>query len=138
MNPTVILGGTALLLLWGVWGLVAKFATNEIGMQVVIWGQVASLALFPFYFVLFKDLLPVQWNGIGIAWGLLAGALGISGTIVLYLLLRSAPTSIVIPISALYPVVTVVLAYIFLREELSLTRIIGVVCAVAAVWLLSA
>jgi drug/metabolite transporter (DMT)-like permease len=39
--------------------------------------------------------------------------------------------------SALYPVVTVVLAYIVLHEALSPPRILGVLFAVVAIWLLT-
>jgi transporter family protein len=54
-----------------------------------------------------------------------------------YVLLRVAPASIVVPLSALYPVVTVVLAYFFLHEDLSLPRVAGVACALVAIWLLT-
>lgn len=137
MNNAVLFGGLALLLLWGMWGVAAKIAIKEIGIQVVVWSQVASLALFPLYFVFFKDLMPLNLSRVGVPWALLTGALGVSGTLILYLLLRAAPTSIVIPISALYPIVTVVLAYFFLQEELSPQRLLGVVLALAAIWLLS-
>lgn len=138
MNNIVLIGGLAMLLAWGVWGIAAKLAIKEIGMQALLWGQAAALGLFPLYFLLFKELLPLQFNSLGIAWSVCAGALGVLGTMVLYLLLRAAPTSVVIPLSALYPVVTVVLAYVFLHEELSLPRVLGVVCALAAIWLLTA
>jgi transporter family protein len=137
MNNAVLLGGVVLLLMWGVWGIAAKMAIKEVGLQVLVWSQVAALALFPLYFLLFKELLPIKLSGPGIGWALVAGALGVLGTLILYLLLRAAPTSIVIPLSALYPVVTVVLAYFFLHEEMPPTRILGVVCALAAIWLLT-
>jgi transporter family protein len=137
LNSTVLIGGTVLLLLWGAYGIAAKIAVHEIGLQVLIWSQVASLALFPAYFFLFKELLPIKIDGAGIAWALGAGVLGVAGSVILYVLLRDAPASVVIPISALYPVVTVVLAFIFLREELSLARVAGIALAVIAIWLLS-
>jgi transporter family protein len=137
MNLPVLLGGLGMFLAWGVWGLTAKVAVKEIGLQLLVWGQLANLALFPLYFVFFRELLPLKWDAIGIGWALLTGALGALGTLFLYLTLRAAPTSIVIPLSSLYPIVTVILAYIFLHEEISPTRILGVVCAIAAVWLLT-
>ena len=137
LNSTVLVGGIALLLLWGAYGIAAKIALNAIGLQVLIWSQVASLVLFPTYFLLFKELLPLKLDGAGIAWALGAGVLGVSGGVVLYLLLRDAPASMVIPISALYPVVTVILAFLFLHEELSWSRVAGIALAVIAIWLLS-
>jgi transporter family protein len=137
MNTTLLLGGAAMLLFWGVWGVVVKLATQEIGMQALIWGQLGAFGVFPFYFLIFKEMLPLELKAGTIALSVVAGALGVLGTMVFYLLLRAAPASVVVPISALYPVVTVVLAYIFLHEQLSITRIAGVVFALAAIWLLS-
>jgi bacterial/archaeal transporter family protein len=137
MNGAVLLGGVAMLIAWGVWGLAAKVATNQIGMQALLWGQIAAVALFPVYFLVFKELLPLKIDAGSIAWAIFAGALGVFGTMMLYVLLRAAPASIVIPLSALYPVVTVLLAFFFLHEELSFQRIIGIVFALAAIWLLS-
>ncbi len=137
MNTTLLLGGAAMLLFWGVWGIVVKLVTKEIGMQALVWGQLGAFGIFPFYFLIFKEMLPLQLNLGTIALSVAAGALGVLGTMVFYILLRAAPASVVVPISALYPVVTVILAYFFLHEQLSLTRIAGVVCALAAIWLLS-
>ncbi len=136
MNSSVLMGGIVLLLVWGAFGVVAKIAMHEIGLQVLIWSQVASLALFPIYFFLFKELLPVKIDGAGIAWALGAGFLGVAGGVVFYLLLRVAPANVAVPISALYPVVTVILASLFLHEELSVTQLAGIALAVIAIWLL--
>ncbi len=137
MNWAVLAGGLGMFLAWGIWGITAKIAVKQIGLQLLIWGQLATLLLFPLFFLLFKELLPLKIDATGIAWALLTGALGTLGTLFLYLTLRAAPASVVVPLSALYPVVTVILAYIFLQEELSLTRLLGVACALAAVWLLA-
>ncbi len=138
MNGTIIIGGAAILLLWGGFGFAAKIAIERIGLQNLIWSQIVSLVMFPTYFVLFKDMLPLKLDGTGIAWAIAAGACGLGGGVVLNVLLRSAPASVVVPISALYPVVTVTLAYFFLNEQLSFTRLIGIGCAVLAIWLLTA
>jgi bacterial/archaeal transporter family protein len=137
MNLPILAGGIGMFLAWGVWGITAKIAVKQIGMQLLIWGQLASLGLFPLYLVLFKELLPLKWDATGVGWAIVSGVLGTLGTLFLYLTLRAAPSSIVIPLSALYPVVTVILAYIFLQEELSPTRLLGIGCALAAVWLLT-
>ncbi|MBM3129017.1 MAG: hypothetical protein FJ009_10410 [Chloroflexi bacterium] len=137
MNWAVLAGGLGMFLAWGIWGITAKIAVKQIGLQLLIWGQVATLLLFPLFFLLFKELLPLKIDATGIAWALLTGALGTLGTLFLYLTLRAAPASVVVPLSALYPVVTVILAYIFLQEEISPTRLLGVLCALAAVWFLT-
>ena len=137
MNLTLWLGGAAMLIFWGVWGIVVKLVTKEIGMQALVWGQLGAIGLFPVYFLLFKEMLPLELKASTIALSVVAGVLGVLGTMTFYVLLRAAPASVVVPLSALYPVVTVVLAYFFLHEDLTPTRIAGVVCALAAIWLLT-
>lgn len=137
MNWAILAGGLGMFLAWGVWGLTAKIAIKHLGIQSLMWGQIAAVAMFPLYFVLFKEMLPLKMDGVGIVWSLITGALGILGTLFLYLTLRIAPASVVIPLSALYPVVTVILAYVFLHEEPSPTRLAGVAFALLAVWLLT-
>jgi len=137
MNLAVLAGVIGMFLGWGVWGIAAKLAIKQIGLQLLVWVQLANLALIPLYFIMFKELLPLRLDAAGIGWALLAGALGALGTVSLYLTLGAAPASVVIPLSSLYPIVTVVLAYIFLQEELSPMRLLGVGCALAAVWLLT-
>jgi drug/metabolite transporter (DMT)-like permease len=137
MSWGVLLGGIVLLLLFGLWGITAKLAMKEIGLQIVIWAQVASTAVFPLYFVLFKDMLPLKLEAGAVVWALITGVLGIGGTIMLYLLLRVAPTSIVIPLSALYPVVTIALSFLILRERITPQQWLGIAFAVVAIALLS-
>jgi transporter family protein len=137
MTSGVLFGGIVLLLLFGVWGITAKFAMKEIGLQIVIWAQVASTAIFPLYFFLFKDLLPLKFEAGAIIWALITGALGIGGTMMLYLMLRVAPASIVIPISALYPVITVTLSFLILRERITPQQWLGILFALAAIALFS-
>jgi transporter family protein len=82
-------------------------------------------------------MVPLELKASTIALSVVAGILGVLGTMTFYVQLRVAPTSIVVPLSALYPVVTVVLAYFFLHEDLTLARVAGVVCALVAIWLLT-
>jgi uncharacterized membrane protein len=43
----------------------------------------------------------------------------------------------VVPLTSLYPALTVVLSAAFLHEELAPTRVVGIIFALAAVFLLS-
>lgn len=138
MNASVVMGGILLLILWGAYGIAGKFAVREIGLQVLLWSPVVWVMMLPACFLIFKELWPPKFDNIpGVGWAIGAGLLGVSGTIVFYWLLRDAPASVVIPISALYPVVTVVLAFFILHEELTLVRVAGIALAVVAIWLLS-
>lgn len=137
MNVSVLIGGIALLLIWGAWGITAKFAIKDIGIQIVVWAQIAQTLIFPLYFVFFRDLLPLKIEGSAIFWATVSGAFGIIGTLILYLLLRAAPTSIAVPLSALYPVVTIILSYLILHEKITAQQWLGIAFALVAIALLS-
>jgi len=69
-----------------------------------------------------------------------AGGAGAATAAALYFYYRAlveGPVSIVVPITSLYQVVTVILSYVFLGENLSPRQLAGLVLAVTAVWLLS-
>ncbi len=59
------------------------------------------------------------------------------GMISYFFLLNRFPASVAIPLSALYPAITVIFALIFLKETLSLTQVLGIFFALLAVFLLS-
>lgn len=123
---------------WGLFGLFGKLSVERIDQQVIIWG---SLLAYPIVFLIYMmasgQLLPVDWNASGITFGLLAGAAGSIGTALFYQLLAREPASLAVPMTSLYPAVTVTLSVLFLNEAMSLTRIVGIVFALTAVFLLS-
>lgn len=69
--------------------------------------------------------------------GCLAGLLGAAGQLVLFLTLRIAPAYIVFPILSLTPVVTILLAVLFLNESTGAMGWTGIGIAVVAIFLLS-
>ncbi|MBI4607339.1 MAG: EamA family transporter [Planctomycetes bacterium] len=76
--------------------------------------------------------------GRGLAAGLLSGVLGSAGNILLYeSMRRGGLASLVVPLTGLYPVVTVLLAVTLLRERLGLGQLLGLPVAFAAIGLLS-
>jgi bacterial/archaeal transporter family protein len=60
---------------------------------------------------------------------------GIAGLWAYYHALRLGGASLVVPITATYPLVTVLLSWLILQENLTLSRVIGTVLIVAGVWL---
>ncbi len=51
--------------------------------------------------------------------------------------LSKGPATVVVPLTALYPAVTVVLSRLFLKEALTWRHLVGLALALAAAWLLS-
>jgi drug/metabolite transporter (DMT)-like permease len=65
------------------------------------------------------------------------GLLGAGGQMLCFVALRQGPAYIIIPIVSLYPIVTVVLALLLLRERVRLLGSLGVITAFVAILLLS-
>ena len=86
-------------------------------------------------------LLQMRWkldrNAGGAAYGILSGVATGLGTLGYYAALRQQDASVVSPITGLFPVLTVVLAFIVLRERLNKVQMGGMVLALASIVVLS-
>ena len=72
-----------------------------------------------------------DWKGV--SFGVLTGFMTGLGILGYYAALKAENVSVVTPVTGLYPLLTVVLAVIFLRERLNRVQIGGVVLALAAI-----
>jgi transporter family protein len=116
---------------WGVVGLLQKLGTNRISSRsLLVWLTVG--------FVLFVPWL--AWHSEGLAMGLrdmaVAIAAGLANGLGSWFLFRSlergAKASVAIPLTALYPLVTIGLATTLLAETLTARQWLGIAVAVAA------
>ena len=131
----IIYAGVAILL-WGVNGLFMKLGTNRVSARsMVIWVTAG-----------FAVLLPWMWKMTSLAGlstkvlmvGLIAGAVnGLGNWAVFACLEKGAKASVAIPLTALYPLCTVALAMVFLRERPTGIQWIGIAMSVAAGAMLS-
>ncbi|MGC2463647.1 MAG: DMT family transporter [Candidatus Acidiferrum sp.] len=127
------------ILVWGAWGGVSKVASDAIDAST---NQVFfSLGLLPLILIVWRSVhVKTKREGqrIGIAWAFLTGILGGVGNIAFFhALALGAKASIVAPVTALFPLVTVILAATLLRERMGNTQKMGLVLALAAIYLLS-
>jgi transporter family protein len=124
------------VLCWGVVGLLQKLGTNRISSRsLLIWLIVGFASLLP---LLWRegDLSGLSWRVIMI--GLLGGAANGFGSWALFEALeKGAKASVAVPLTALYPLVTIVLARAFLAETLTFRQWIGIALAVAGGAMLS-
>ncbi len=126
----------AIILLWGVWAFLFKVGADEIGVKKAIFyayltGIIISAAIIAYSYPGKLEL------GKGVAIIVLATLLGFVGTIIWYFALEKYRASIITPFTALYPVVTVLLSIVILKEKLSPVNIIGIILAIMAGVLLS-
>jgi drug/metabolite transporter (DMT)-like permease len=134
-----ILLGLATALCWGSADLFARFATRKIGtFRTMLYMQLCGCFLLT---------LIMPWlggwghlaDGSGWrpwAWGVLAGSLNTVSTLALYRSFEIGKLSIVAPLSASYPVLTLLLS-VFTGERLTLVRFVGIVLAIVGVVLVA-
>jgi bacterial/archaeal transporter family protein len=124
------------LLAWGVVGLLQKLSTNYISAESsLIWLVVGFLLLEP---LLYPGKAVLHYSGWNLMWALLSGILNALGAWALFAAMKSGgKASIISPLTALYPLVVVVIAPFILHESITLLQVVGVLCALTAVVLLS-
>ena len=121
---------------WGIMGLLQKLSTNYISADsVLIWDRVGYLVLLPWL------LGTVYFNNIGprdVLVGTLVGITNSLGAWFLYASLESgAKASIAVPLTSLYPLLTVLLAVLFLGEKPKPLQWLGIALALVAGVLMS-
>ena len=123
--------------LWGLWGFFAKIASDSIDARSAAVMQ--GLGGFAVTLVLLAAMRfrPELHVG-GSTAAVLAGVAFMVGIVTFTAALASGGrASIVVPLSALYPVVTIALGMLLLSESLSLTQASGVGLALVAIVLMS-
>jgi transporter family protein len=124
------------VLLWGVWGFFQKLATNHMAPRnVYIFAMAGALCVVGTVFV--TSSFPLNVTSKGIFYAMLAGACSSLGGLLFLNALSKGTASIVIPFTALYPVVTIFLCFSVLEETVTLKQGIGIVLALLSMFLLS-
>ncbi|MBV9342902.1 MAG: DMT family transporter [Acidobacteria bacterium] len=75
---------------------------------------------------------------LGFVWGFLAGAIDVTGTVLFVRAAQTGPLARAVILSSLYPLITVLLARLFLGEHFTRSRAAGVIAALAAIPMLMA
>lgn len=127
------------ILVWGAWGAVSKVASEGVDANS---NQIFfTFGLLPLILIVWR--LPRNAGGgegrrIGIAWAFLTGILGGTGNIAFFhALVIGGKVSVVSPVTALFPLVTVVLAIVLLHERVGRAQKVGLLLALVAIYLLS-
>jgi drug/metabolite transporter (DMT)-like permease len=125
------------IILWGITGLMQKASTEHISARLsAIW---FLFAFFPVAGVIMAyDPIP---SGIDAGTWALAAAVGFTlafgNFTILLAFARGGKASIIAPLAGLYPLVSIPIAIALLGERIGRRESIGIVCALAAVVLLS-
>lgn len=123
-------------LCWGVWGILAKFISSDISPYVNhLLFTIGMLFTIPF---VIKKCKKKEANLKGTLWGFVAGILAIVGNVAVYQSFATGGlAAVVIPVTNLYPLVTIGIAMLVLKEKMHWLNGIGILIVIPAIIMLS-
>ena len=123
------------LVSWGIWAILFRLIGDEISPAHS--QAISTLGILPVLAALWlvKESPGTCNRRRGILLALGSGILSCLGNVACYEALNHAKAATVIPLTALYPVVTVLLAVPLLKERLNLLQWIGIGLSLAAIYL---
>lgn len=124
------------ILFWGIVGLFQKLGASRISADsLLVWLMAGYILMLP-YLLATEDIFALSSRDIFI--GVLGGITNGLGSWCLFAALENgAKASVAIPLTALYPLLTILLAFAFLAERLTLLQWIGILFAIGAGVLIS-
>lgn len=121
----------------GVWGALIEIPEKN-GFPATLGYVIWALTMIPAAIIaLAINKWKLEYDRRSILWGGLIGILGAAGQLVLFFVLKIAPAYLVFPLLSLTPVVTILLAVLFLKEKTGRLGWIGIGVAIIAILLLS-
>jgi len=126
----------AAALFWGVWGIVAKLISEDVSPYTNhVLFTVGMLFTIPFVMGKIRKEKPIRK---GIIWGIISGILAVIGNVAVFQSFSSGGlAAIVIPLTNLYPLVTIIIALLIFKEKLNWVNGIGILIVIPAVIMLS-
>lgn len=122
---------------WGVWGAFIEIP-EKAGFPATLGYSVWALTMIP---CAIAALAIIKWkleyDLRSIFLGCVVGFLGAGGQLILFEALRDGPAYVVFPVISLFPVITIFLSSLFLKETTNRRHKIGIVIALIAILLLS-
>jgi len=122
--------------LWGLWAFIPKITVRYISPKSALVYEVLGailVASIVFYSLEFRpDMHPT-----GIALGVATGLLGFLGALCYLYAVSKGPVSLIVTLTALYPVISILLAVFFLHESITLRQGVGILFALAAMFLVA-
>jgi transporter family protein len=127
------------IIMWGLWGFFGKVALDRKMAPITIFLAeilISGICAVPIAIVQYHRQegfpLHIPWN----VYGLISGAGLAIGLVFYYMALWRSEVSTVVPLTAIYPLVSVVLSRIFLNEPFRLPQVMGVLLVIIGTILL--
>ena len=135
-NKSWIFYTLMLVVFWGVWGAFSGLPADRYGypnqMVYIIW---AFTMLIPCWASLKDEVF--DRRRIAAVYGLAIGLTGAGGQLLLFKALTVGPPYLIFPVISVSPAITVVLAFVLLREKITRLGGVGILAALVAIVMFS-
>ena len=119
----------------GALGITSKLALRTLPWQdLILWSGLGYVAVAVVLVASGQASLRLTVDG---GWAAASAALAITSLVALYVALNTGRASVVVPVTAAYPAVTLILAAAFLDERITLAKAGGVALVIGGVVLLT-
>lgn len=119
---------------WGFWAIGSKIMTRYFNtVSTSFWISLCSIIFLSLYMIFRKNLMINKY----VFYALPIGFICLMAILAFYKALKIGPISVVVPLTNMYVIFPVLFGFIVLKEPITLTRIIGIICAVLATIFLS-
>lgn len=126
------------LLIYGVWGFLSKFLTMGLNApSMLIYSLLGSALGIPLYIFTYRHSFSLPWENNWTYLAMLVGIFTSLGAFFFFNAIAQGEASKVVVITSLYPVITAILAFIFLKETISVTKLLGILLCLAGIIILS-
>jgi transporter family protein len=120
------------MICWGIWGFIPKITTRYINPLSASVFEGLGSAIFGLI-ILFSLSFKPEIHPKGVSLAFITGLLGMLGALFYLFAMPKGKVSIIATIAALNPVITIGLAYLILKEPITLKEGIGMVFAFIAI-----
>lgn len=121
---------------WGIGSFFYKLANTHLHpIWVSCIATIFYICVAPLHIMFFKP--SGGWDYSGIGFTILGAAFMCIGTVTYFFLLQKGNVGEITAMAALYPVLTLTLAFIFLDENFSFRKMLGIMFAIISILLLS-
>jgi drug/metabolite transporter (DMT)-like permease len=122
---------------WGVWGALIG-VPEKAGFPPTLGYAIWALTMIPpAFFALWNINWEIEYDKRSIFFGCIIGFTGAGGQLILFQAVQNGPAYLIFPFISLSPVITIILALIFLKEKTGKLGWVGIVLALIAIFFLA-
>ena len=136
MTSTWLPSALISLFSFGLWGLFTKLSINYIDSKSALIYQTIGIVVISFLALSTINFKPVA-NVKGLSYAILTGAAYSIGCFFYFIAASKGKIITVVTLTSLYPLITILFAFLLLKESINFKQCIGIMFALIAIYFMS-